>query len=164
MMTTFKFAALNKPTALTANGAPTFVSSGNPLVDLFSLIGSSRGKNINAEFDAAYAADRKLALKTLLWARDIRGGAGERQTFRDLLLHLEKVAPHEAAQIIPHIAEFGRWDDLLIFQTPELREIAFTHIKNVLDEASLAKNIIENIDHLTEANCEEMLQHIGREA
>jgi hypothetical protein len=137
-MASFKFAALNNPIGRTANGAATFVSSGNPLVDLFSGIGSSRGKNITALFDAAYATDRKLALKILLWARDIRGGAGERQTYRDLMLHLEKVAPYEAALLIPHMAFFGRWDDLLIFQTPELRHLAFVHIGAGLSDPSTA--------------------------
>jgi hypothetical protein len=136
-MTTFKFAALNgNPTGRTANGAATFVSSGNPLVDLYSAIGSSRGKNVTALFDAAYAADRKLALKILLWARDVRGGSGERETFRNLMLHLEKVAPYEAALLIPHMAFFGRWDDLLIFKTPELRQLAFIHIGAGLSDSA----------------------------
>ena len=130
--------AFNFPSGRTANGAPTFVASGNALVDLFSAIGSSRGKDITSLFDVAYKTDRMLALKTLLWARDIRGGAGERQTVRNLLVHLEKIAPDDAALLIPHLAFFGRWDDLLVFQSDALRYLAFVHIGNGLTDASTA--------------------------
>ena len=65
------------------------VETGAKVVDLFYKIGASRGKNITPLFEKAYQADRVLALRTLFWARDIRGGAGERQIFRDLLLFIE---------------------------------------------------------------------------
>ena len=91
-MMKFRDAAKNKAPMMsrTLNGMPAFTLSGNPLVDLFSAIGSSRGKDLKSQFLAAYDADRIKALKILLWARDIRGGAGERQTVRNLLYSWKK--------------------------------------------------------------------------
>jgi len=113
--------------AVTNNGMPTNITSGSPTVDLFFMIGSSRGKDIRAEFDAAYAHDRITTLRMLLHARDVRGGAGERDTSRSLLKHLALTRTEEAEKLIPHLAAFGRWDDLLIFDGP-LQDAAFSVI------------------------------------
>ncbi len=136
-MVTFKNASMTTPSmGRTANGMPTFVSSGNPLVDLFSAIGSSRGKNLASQFETAYETDRVKALKILLWARDIRGGAGERQVVRDLLVHLEDTHPEDAQILIPYIPVFGRWDDLLVFRTETLRHSAYSLIAHGLTDSS----------------------------
>ena len=124
----FRDAALAPTMGRTDNGMPTHLSSGNPLLDLFGAIGSSRGKNLTTQFSAAYAHDRVRALKILLWARDVRGGAGERQIVRDLLRHLEETHPEDAEQLVPLIPFFGRWDDLLVFQTSRLHDAAFAVI------------------------------------
>lgn len=129
----FKQAVENTKTySKTANGADTLNTSMDKLVDLFFLIGSSRGKNITAQFEEAYQSDATLARKILFWARDVRGGAGERETFRSLLKHIEKHHPLDIAALIPYVAEFGRWDDLLVFKTKEARDLAFFYIKEAL--------------------------------
>jgi hypothetical protein len=69
-----------------------------------------------------------------MWARDVRGGAGEREVVRKILLNLEKTNPKALARLIPHLAEFGRWDDLLIFKTKEVKAVAFTLIGDALRE------------------------------
>jgi hypothetical protein len=76
----------------TANGAATLVSSLNPVVDLFFAIGASRGKDLTATFAAAYGASREHALRVVAWARDIRGGAGERETVRSCFSTLKQIA------------------------------------------------------------------------
>lgn len=126
--------------AHTINGMRTLVSSLDPNVDLFFQIGASRGKDISEVFAAAHLNSRELALRTLLWVRDIRGGAGERDTFRKLLLWLEDNAPADAARLIPKIPDVGRWDDLLVFKTDALRERAFYAIARaiVIDRNALA--------------------------
>jgi hypothetical protein len=53
----------------------------------------SRGKDITQLFNTALIEDSELAIRIALWGRDIRGGAGERKLFRDILLHLEKTEP-----------------------------------------------------------------------
>ena len=132
-MTTFKDAVTSTVTpARTANNALTNASTLNANVDLFWLIGASRGKDITSVFEAAYQNNRELALRTLLWVRDVRGGAGERQTFRSLLRFLESNHHKDAKLIAEHVAEYGRWDDLLIFETKEFKLIAANLIHDAL--------------------------------
>ena len=116
----------------TDNGMKTFDSSKSDLVDLFFAIGASRGKDLSTQFARALAQDETLALRLLMWARDVRGGAGEREVVRKILLNLEKTNPKALARLIPHLAEFGRWDDLLIFTTKEAKATAFTLIGDAL--------------------------------
>lgn len=134
-MTTFAQAVQNTPEiALTANGAETYASSLDANVDLFFMIGSSRGKDITSSFEKAYQNNSELALRTLLYARDVRGGAGERQTFRDLLVYLEKNHTQVVFDLLPVIPFYGRWDDLLCFQTESVRNAAFGFIAYALTE------------------------------
>lgn len=96
--------------ARTANGALTNATSGSKVLDFFSIVGASRGKDITAVFKAALNEDRNLALRALLWARDIRGGAGERDTFRKLFATLSLQDQVALSLLVPQV---GRWDDLL---------------------------------------------------
>ena len=120
----------------TANGMKTFESSKSALVDLFFAIGASRGRDLSKEFTRALMEDDTLALRLLAWARDVRGGAGERDVVRKILLSLEKNYPRHLDRFLPHLAEFGRWDDLLIFQTREFKEKAWVLIGNALREGN----------------------------
>lgn len=121
-------------TVRTDNGMKTLESSMSNLVDLFFAIGASRGKDLSTQFARALAQDETLALRMLAWARDVRGGAGEREVVRKILLNLEKTNPKALARILPHLAEFGRWDDLLIFTSKEVKAKAFTLIGDALRE------------------------------
>lgn len=136
-MSAFKNAVNNMNTteeenfALTANGGASLKSTLNPLVDLFFMIGSVRTKPFNeykAQFDAAFNANPTLTLQMLLWTRDIRGGAGERNTTREILKYLEVKHPDAVLRIIPVLSEFGRWDDLLIFKTKTVKAAAYEQI------------------------------------
>ena len=130
---TFKDAVLNTPSfSRTANGMKTYQSSLNALVDLFYQIGSSRGKDVTGLFERAYAEDRQLALRIAFWARDVRGGAGEREIFRSIIKHLEKLHPAELEQVIKLAPEYGRWDDILVVQTEPASRIVAREVKNAL--------------------------------
>ena len=118
--------------ARTANGMKAQKSTMNAVVDLFYNIGASRGKDVTVSFERAYAHDAVLATKVALWARDVRGGAGERQLFRDILLHLENLHPDMLDKVLPHVATFGRYDDLLIFKTEAYKAKAYTLIGDAL--------------------------------
>lgn len=98
--------------AYTANGAVTNETSFSDCVDLFSIIGASRGKDITALFDKALNEDAEVAIRVAMWARDVRGGAGERKTFRDLLKYLVMKDAEVAICLIPIIPKIGRYDDL----------------------------------------------------
>jgi hypothetical protein len=121
--------------SLTKNGAKTLPNSGNNLVDLFSAIGSSRGKDLTGAFLRAFGNDEVsniLATRILLWSRDIRGGAGERQTFRNLLSLLENGDKALTLSVINKIPELGRWDDLFSFSQPYAVEYAYDAIASAL--------------------------------
>lgn len=120
----------------TENGMVTYTSSKDHLVDLFFTIGASRGKNLSVEFVRAYKQDETLALRLLLWARDIRGGAGEREVVRNILRSMERSYPDIVLRIMPHLAEFGRWDDLLIFSHPAIKLQAYKYIQLSLESGN----------------------------
>lgn len=102
---------------VTENGMKAFKSTLDACVDLFYFIGASRGKNVLPQFKQAYAEDREMALRIVQWARDVRGGAGERKIFRDVLKYLEVANPKDAIVLARKVPLIGRWDDLLVFDT-----------------------------------------------
>jgi hypothetical protein len=122
--------------ARTTNGMKAQQNSTHPVVDLFFAAGASRGKNITQLFESAYQFDTDLTMKVALWLRDVRGGAGERQLFRDVLVHLEKFHPDMLSKVIPHVPIFGRWDDLLVFKTTAFKHLAYTFIGDALREGN----------------------------
>jgi len=69
-MSTFVNAVKNQ-TARTTNGMKALKSTASPLVDLYSNIGASRGKNIIPAFVAAYVENKDLATRIALWASSI---------------------------------------------------------------------------------------------
>ena len=131
-MTTF-VDAVKTQDAVTANGMKARKSTTNNVVDLFFKIGASRGKDIIPDFVKAYVQDKDLATRVALWARDPRGGAGERQLFRDILIYLENNDPEIAMAMLAKVPELGRWDDIFVFTTPELKFAAFAMLKSALD-------------------------------
>jgi hypothetical protein len=130
-MNAFVEAVVNQE-ARTVNGMKARKSTAKACVDLFYNIGASRGKNIVPAFTAAYVENADVALRIAQWARDVRGGAGERQLFRDILVHLEKRDPKTALSLLAKVPEVGRWDDIFVFETKLLRAAAYTMLGNAL--------------------------------
>jgi len=124
--------AIANQEARTANGMKACESTANKCVDLFYNIGASRGKNIVPAFTAAYVENFDLALRIAQWARDVRGGAGERELFRSILVHLEKTDPDAALALLKKVPEVGRWDDIFVFTTPVLKAAAYTMLGDAL--------------------------------
>ena len=118
--------------ARTANGMKARKSTAKKTVDLFYNIGASRGKDITKAFTAAYVENSDVALRIAQWARDVRGGAGERQLFRDILVHLEKRDPDAALALLKKVPEVGRWDDIFVFESPVLKSAAYTMLGDAL--------------------------------
>ena len=117
-------AQLPSLSGVTANGGAALSTSQNALTDLFFTIGAARGKDISAKFMQALQTDPFKAITMLFWVRDVRGGAGERDTFRKLLKVLEAERPDLTRKLVPLVAEYGRWDDLATFENSEVRELA----------------------------------------
>lgn len=126
------FTAVNNMTT-TENGMTAYKSTLNPLVDLFLKIGASRDTNLDKEFGDALACDKDKALRILLWARDVRGGAGERKRFRDMSVLLSKFLDKETmGKVINKIPEIGRFDDLHVFVGTDYEQIALNiHIEAI---------------------------------
>lgn len=131
-MSTFVEAVVNQE-ARTENGMKARKSTANAVVDLFYNIGASRGKNIVPAFTAAFVENKELALRVTAWARDVRGGAGERELFRNILRHLEDTDINSATLLMAKVPELGRWDDLLVFKGAFLKQMAFEYIRHALE-------------------------------
>jgi hypothetical protein len=112
--------------ATTANGAVTHSTSLDPAVDLFFIAGASRRmpeSDIIRMFEAAYAADKYIALKVLFWARDVRGGAGERRFFQVVMKHIITRYPDVADQLMVFVPEFGYWKDVFLIEKPNANNL-----------------------------------------
>jgi len=116
--------AQSKTISRTENGMKAFATSDSAILDLFGKIGSGRGRDMTREFMAALGEDESLAIRVLLWARDVRGGAGERGTFRSLLKALENGNPILAGKIMHKVPVLGRWDDLFVYEDAINRKAA----------------------------------------
>jgi len=125
--------------SLTENGMTTNSSSLNLCVDLFFQIGAMRGQDktrlINA-FTKAFGENPLNAMRLLFWARDVRGGAGERQIFRDIIEYLAKNRTEVLGKNLHLISEFGRWDDLLVLVGTPLE----TQALGLISEGLKSKN------------------------
>ena len=122
---------------LTENGAVTYRSTGSECLDLFASIGALRSapdQDIIGRFLRAYADDRDLAVKTLFFARDIRGGLGERRVFRVILRWLSVMYPESVRKNVPLISEYGRFDDLLVLLGTPCEDEAVRCIREQLDK------------------------------
>lgn len=122
----------HKGKTLTDNGATVRKSSGNHVLNFFSKVGSMRNMDPKEKINSfwnAYNEDSEMALRVLLWSRDVLQGAGERETFRQILKELAKVKPEEAKKLLPKVPELGRWDDLIALNHTTLNDeaIKFWH-------------------------------------
>ena len=116
----------------TENGAVTLRSSGKACVDLFATIGALRNapeQEITVRFLRAYAEDPDMAMKILFYARDVRGGLGERRVFRTILRYLAEKERDSVIRNLPYIAEYGRWDDVLVLLDTPCRREALKFLK-----------------------------------
>jgi hypothetical protein len=129
-MNTFVNAVINQE-ARTTNGMKAHKSTANPCVDLFFNIGAMRGKDVIPAFVAAYVHDPVITIRIALWARDVRGGAGERKIFRDILKYMEVNDPESAKKILLRVPELGRWDDMLVANGP-IKDYSFSLIQSAL--------------------------------
>lgn len=113
-----KFAeALNAEAKLTTttNGAVALNTTDSHVLDLFAQGGAMREwdkSSIISTFVKAFAEDALLTMKCLFYIRNIRGGLGERRTFRTGLRYLATVHPEVIRKNIACIPLFGRWDDM----------------------------------------------------
>ena len=93
---------------LTENGAATYLTTESDCLDLFATIGALRHvseSEIEARFMRAFTENRDIAMKLLFFARDIRGGLGERRVFRVILNWLAENEPASLRKNLEYVAE-----------------------------------------------------------
>lgn len=101
----------------TENGALGYKTAGKSLVDFnFKLPSYRKDKNLMIEDFNKILADREpYALKYLFYMRDIRGGLGERDAFRECFceyISKSDLSDEQIYSLIYMIPFYGRWDDL----------------------------------------------------
>ena len=121
---------------ITANGAVTHSTSLSACLDLFFIAGASRDmleSDIILMFERARAENKNLAYKILFWARDARGGAGEKRFFQIVMEHISKQYAYDYDQLAIYIPEFGYWKDVFKIEKPN--ENTLNWLVTQLDES-----------------------------
>lgn len=99
----------------TTNGAVVFSSTGDAIVDYFGKAGALRDNTpeVLRLFGLAYKDNPLMALRLAFYFRDIRGGQGERNAFRETMKWMAANDLDVLTNNIKNIFEFGRWDDVI---------------------------------------------------
>lgn len=135
----------------TENGALTNRSTNSYCLDLFATIGALRNaedREIISRFIKAYTEDNNMAMKILFFARDIRGGLGERRVFRSIWKWLSLHEVESVRKNITNVPEYGRFDDLLSLLDGPCEKDMLSFIKEQLDKDFAALKIGENVSLL----------------
>lgn len=128
----------------TENGALAYRSTQSFCLDMFFKAGAMRNSSpaeISDMVTRAYAEDPDKTMKIIFFARDARGGLGERRFFRCAVSALVKIAPRAVEKNIPLFAEYGRFDDLCVLLGTPIENAAASEIK-----AQLNKDIAAMVD------------------
>lgn len=126
----------NTADTYTENGAVTYSTSGSDCLDLFFKAGAFRNADEDTIAKAvirAYTEDPDKTMKIIFFARDVRGGLGERRFFRIAMKALTAIAPESVRANIENIAEYGRYDDLCVLLDTVCADDAAAVIKERLD-------------------------------
>lgn len=119
----------------TENGAIAYDRLNGSLVTLFAQIGALRPrseKEIEDKFASAFNEDRLLATKMLFYAGNIRGGLGERRTFRICLHWLAMNHPTIVKKNIQNIALFNRFDSLFALVGTSCEKDMWSYVQKIL--------------------------------
>lgn len=108
--------ARNMNTSYTENAAKGHRTTYNTLADMNFKVPSYRfdAHSFLTDFGRALDEDVIYATQFLFYMRDIRGGMGERESFRTGLKLLAHFHENVLVKILDLIPEYGRWDDLFI--------------------------------------------------
>lgn len=113
----------------TENGHAAASTTGSAVLDLYGQVGGLRDQDFDSRikplFDAAISDDKLLAAKTMFYARDARGGVGERNLFRQLLRYAAINHPDMVRPNLKLMPFYGRWDDLYALVGTPLERDAF---------------------------------------
>lgn len=136
---------LDNEKQLTENGAVGYRTTGKKLLDLNFSVASLRSaseQEIINKFMDAYWENPMLAIKWLFYSRDVRQGLGERRLFRTVIKQLAIDKPEVVCNIINHIPEYGRYDDILCLLDTNLRNNVISMVEHQLaaDKTNMKDN------------------------
>lgn len=138
--------AMKKETTktLTENGGNAYNTTGaSSVLDLFAIAGAMRNRidELPSKFMDACQEDTLLATRLMFYTRDIRGGLGERDAFRSMLVTLSTLRPYTVIKNIALIPFYGRWDDLFVLvDTPVENEMLSFVFKQLIQDIGDMKN------------------------
>lgn len=121
----------------TENGAKALNTTSDARVDFFATIGALRNADVARKerlFEESWKIDPLATMKILFYGRDIRGGLGERQTFRDLIHYLGNTRPEVVAKNLANIAEYGRYDDYYSLVGTGAEDAMWKYVKSVFED------------------------------
>ena len=121
----------------TENGAVALSTTMDACLDLFGTIGSLREADTNrihTLFAESYKENPLFAVKIVFYARDIREGLGERNTFRVLLKYMAQMHPEALKPNLDLIGVFGRFDDLYCLIGTPLEDDMWAAMKKQFEE------------------------------
>lgn len=101
--------------SVTENGAIGYKTSGKALVDFNFAVSSMRKETemkVLSSFKKVFEENPEVALRYIFFLRDVRGGLGERRTFRICFKWILDNHYAQVKHLLKLIPEFGRWDDL----------------------------------------------------
>ncbi len=122
--------------SVTENGAVGYRTTGKELLDLNFSVASLRSASeaeITSRFVKAFFEDKMAAMKWLFFARDVRGGLGERRLFRIIMKYMADKFPEYIKPMIELTAEYGRYDDLFCLLDTKLDSKTYCVIERQLD-------------------------------
>ena len=121
----------------TENGAAALATTGDARLDFFGVAGSLRTADrlrIERLFAEAYKADPLFATKIAFYLRDVRGGLGERKTFRTLIQYMAKYHPEALRPNLDLIGVYGRYDDMYCLIGTQLEDEMWAAMKKQFEE------------------------------
>ena len=130
-------ARMNAVFTRTENGAVALNTTGDARLDFFGTVGSLRTadrERIGRLFSEAWKVDPLFATKIAFYARDVRGGLGERQTFRTLLQYMAQCHPEALRLNLDLVGVYGRYDDLYCLIGTPLEDEMWAAMKRQFEE------------------------------
>ena len=121
----------------TENDAVALSTTGDACLDLFGTMGALReAEDVRIErlFADAYKEDALFATKLAFYGRDVRGGLGERRTFRVLLRYMAQYHPEALRANLDLVGVYGRYDDLYELTGTQLEDEMWAAMKLQFEE------------------------------
>lgn len=135
------------------NGAKMNASTGKNLLDLSFKVPQLRGMNpsdkkFNSTMLHAIYENPEMFIRFLFYLRDIRGGLGERYSFRNIFNWLCNLKPQISEKMLEFIPEYGRWDDLIFIALNATNENVKTQAVKIIANQLKADRASENVSLL----------------